>query len=556
MEEIKMVTDILSENDLETFQSYAEWFGGRVNVDSTKPITEILSHWLDAKKNFLLPLFGNQTILEKEVCFTEPEDDTMDRVRDFLGNDYENFKVLEFLKTRIENEYGKAYISYASRIESGISEAKAKMSSDIWGVFNSFRNSYSMYTYNEFPFSVPDAVFNDVKIKIVRGTKPMKILHKICVAYGIEDKYYEDFRIKISQILNVRKVTGTLCLSINPMDYATMSDNNCGWDSCMSWINDGDYRAGTLGMLNSKVAVVGYLKSHTDGNYSGIKWNSKKWRELFYVDQNFMIGNKGYPYLHSELEEACLSWMKELAGKNLGLTHYGNMRKFASRPDDYEVVYLEDKDINITMESDIMYSDWFSHMSDPSSMFINENLPNGEEIDLEFSGNAHCLICGESYWDQGHLECCNCGGGHICEHCGETIYADQDMCEFDGLYYHSDCYSELYTNCDWCDEDYYYEDLKHIRSAEGVSPIWGYDWEKDRLEDNCCYLHNNICEDCLGELLDKDCLTKTNFGEYEFKPDKVKENLDLYVRLFDFGRETERRIRQIVGAVEEEKAPC
>ena len=38
-----------------------------------------------------------------------------------------------------------------------------------------------------------------------------------------------------------------------------MSDNNSGWESCMSWRNNGCYRRGTVEMMNSPYVIVAYL---------------------------------------------------------------------------------------------------------------------------------------------------------------------------------------------------------------------------------------------------------------------------------------------------------
>ena len=38
-----------------------------------------------------------------------------------------------------------------------------------------------------------------------------------------------------------------------------MSDNDYGWDSCMGWMNEGEYRLGTVEMMNSPCIVVAYI---------------------------------------------------------------------------------------------------------------------------------------------------------------------------------------------------------------------------------------------------------------------------------------------------------
>ena len=88
----------------------------------------------------------------------------------------------------------------------------------------------------------------------------------------------------------------------------------------MSWDECGDYRIGTVEMMNSKNTIVAYLKGDTEmtrayntytKNYN-FKWNNKKWRELFVIDEATLLGIKGYPYAHSELEAQVFNWIKEL----------------------------------------------------------------------------------------------------------------------------------------------------------------------------------------------------------------------------------------------------
>jgi hypothetical protein len=96
-------------------------------------------------------------------------------------------------------------------------------------------------------------------LKIRNGSRPMRSIRKIAESYGIEG--FEHFMNKHSECLNQKSLKGTVHMSIHPMDYMTMSDNNEGWESCMSWANDGCYKQGTVEMMNSPCAVVGYLES-------------------------------------------------------------------------------------------------------------------------------------------------------------------------------------------------------------------------------------------------------------------------------------------------------
>ena len=90
---------------------------------------------------------------------------------------------------------------------------------------------------------------------------------------------FEDFRIKHSRILSEKEFIGRLSLSIHPLDFMTMSDNDSDWSSCMSWRTCGSYRRGTVEMMNSPCVVVAYLSASKPmvlDRGSHFKWNIKK----------------------------------------------------------------------------------------------------------------------------------------------------------------------------------------------------------------------------------------------------------------------------------------
>ena len=62
-------------------------------------------------------------------------------------------------------------------------------------------------------------------------------------------KYFEKNKIVLEEIQNLAsrylqedKVKGTLCFSVHPLDFLSLSENTYNWRSCHSL--DGEYRAG------------------------------------------------------------------------------------------------------------------------------------------------------------------------------------------------------------------------------------------------------------------------------------------------------------------------
>lgn len=117
--------------------------------------------------------------------------------------------------------------------------------------------------------------FNDKKVK--DGMKFTKFIS----LFGNKDL---DMALsKVYQNLGKCKIT----ISIDPIDYLTVSVNNSGWKSCHNFF-DGCYRNATLSYLNDETSLVSY-SSGKKVRYSmelPFEWYSKKWRQMIYVSKN------------------------------------------------------------------------------------------------------------------------------------------------------------------------------------------------------------------------------------------------------------------------------
>ena len=240
--------------------------------------------------------------------------------------------------------------------------------------------------------------FTEVTLDTMEDKKPVKIsecmrytkaLAKFIEYYDLHDfkKEFEKYRIRHSMLLASFKVKGVLCLSIHPLDFVTMSDNANDWSSCMSWSNDGCYKAGTVEMMNSKYAVVAYLKSENkvynfgkNNNSEEYQWNSKQYRQLFYIDEDFLLSGKSYPYRSDELTEIIFDKLLELAKTNCGWI-YKNNYSYNWERDDVKFI------------TDMMYNDILNAID--YDYKIAHNFSDGCYINL--SGPAPCLVCGECH---------------------------------------------------------------------------------------------------------------------------------------------------------------
>lgn len=315
--------------------------------------------------------------------------------------------------------------------------------------------------------------------RITNGTKITKILAKIAKEYDLAG--FENFRILHSQALNDKYAEGELHLSIHPLDYMTMSDNEEGWSSCMSWMNDGEYRRGTVEMMNSPIVIEAYIPNEEDDMYlyNDMYWNNKRWRELFIVDEKAIVGIKGYPCWNREVEKVAMEWIRELAHKNLGWEYCSDTftLKSSSRYDRRKELMVDDVEvgIKITTYTDAMYNDViYTHSVYVGSKFWKQaQQPEGEkEIELWYSGRSTCMQCGGidvAYDNESFLICEDCEPHLHCAQCGDLIYED-NVVWVDGEPYCEYC-AEQFESCDGCGEMKCVEDLTEVFLAnveEGI----------------------------------------------------------------------------------------
>jgi hypothetical protein len=127
--------------------------------------------------------------------------------------------------------------------------------------------------------------------KFAAGMKISKCIGKLCKNNADADYIQEKFSV----LLESFKTNGTVVLSIDPMDYLTMSESASGWRSCQSL--DGEYRTATLAYMMDSCTAVAYLESESFIKEPSYGVLSKMWRQLVYIstDGTFAVQSKQYP---------------------------------------------------------------------------------------------------------------------------------------------------------------------------------------------------------------------------------------------------------------------
>ena len=441
--------DNLPNKDL--IDSYINAYAGFENITSGEArasLGRILRFW-DEEKQDLYKILGENYILEKEITYERPVEDIEDEIARSCGW---GGKMRDFAQN---------YYIFADKFR-----GNGWRSDDNWETYQCLNKLISTpaladnkYTGDTFSLDTPDGK----KLTINAGCKPIRLLAKIARIFELEG--FEEFRLEHSRILNQKKLKGTLCLSIHPLDYMTMSDNTYGWDSCMNWMNEGQYRQGTVEMMNSPYVVVAYLKGDDHLEFFGDMWNSKKWRNLFIVRDCMISSVKGYPYINTSFDAMVIEWLAELAYEHMGWKYYqktfvkddpGNHFNIAN-PDTGEHLATLD------FSTDIMYNDF--NNSTVVSCKIGLDAPSF--IYTDYSGETECMYCGDAISgsdidNEGCLVCNNCATFAYCANCGERLYGEDDMYELDGEYYCQSCWEDKAQFCPLEDEYHNEDNIEYL----------------------------------------------------------------------------------------------
>lgn len=295
----------LSAQDMEMIAEYTLKYGGPTgtySLDETIPMSRWLRLW-DTEKETLYHLLGDNLMISKKITFEKSNDE--------IENDLA-------YKCSQDNEMGGFIRDFYSYINSHYSSDEK-----LWGSLDLlFR--YQSLRENIYQGETRVLEVNGETYKLQQGAKVSKALGKLRELFGLNEEIYEKFRIAHSQVLNEKKITGDLYLSIHPMDFMTSSDNDSDWSSCMNWQDNGDYHRGTVEMMNSPMVVTAYITAKEPFDYDGeYKWNNKKWREFFIVRPDIITGIKGYPYWNLGIENEVVRWLKDLCEA----ADFGNIAK-------------------------------------------------------------------------------------------------------------------------------------------------------------------------------------------------------------------------------------
>lgn len=422
---------------------------------------------------------------------------------------------------------------------------------------------------------IPNSIELAEKFSIARGQKWSRVISKIGKLTGL-DKFTDiqevthngetekkdygwNYKFALfADAINPKKVENTLVLSINPIDFWTMSFGD-SWASCHtidksnrrrkggSHNYSGCYSGGTESYMLDDSSIVVYYVDEGKRSDTPYELTDKVKRCMFYLGEDKLIQSRVYPDGRDGGDSGLAKTMREIVQYVIAqLLNTPNLWKNAKG--------IEDCTAMIKSEG-VHYRD-YQYYEDCNVSYLRRI--NGDLNTKKITVGAYpiCPACGDKHYSEDWITCESCRGDVYCASCDASIYADDAIyCPDNGNYYcDSECAendyvyycedSDDYHTEDNCRQDerngywYYYTDdgvwvgdswYHSYESAEEAgarycedSEEWSFDWYE--TEDGYFVYDKDNCElETVDEYL---YYFERNFdGEYTEDTEEAVENV-------------------------------
>lgn len=339
------------------------------------------------------------------------------------------------------------------------------------------------------------------------GQKKTRIVNKLCqyLGYDKHPDYNREFA-KYADALSPIVIKRHTILSINPLDYLTMSFGN-SWASCHTIDKEnirnmpdhyhGQYSSGTISYMLDGVSMVLYT---VNANYNGNEyWTQPKInRQMFHCGEEKIIQGRLYPQScdgQNDIYQPYRILVQEIISSILDIPNLWTLRRGIDAAREY-----------INTEG-THYPDYENYSSCTLSRLKNST----NENNITVGHSPICIECGCEHDREENINCCNTV---ICYNCGEEINRE-DAHEIDGEYYCSSCCER----CDSCGQ--------YVRSSTTYVGAYTY------VCDDCLEKYYARCDEC-GDYVEIDSTYTTVDGNdicpdcYERYYERCAECGDLY----------------------------
>lgn len=349
------------------------------------------------------------------------------------------------------------------------------------------------------------------------GQKTSRVVNKIMkyLNYDKDPDYNKNFA-KFADALSPMSIKRHTILSINPLDYLTMSFGN-SWASChtIDKINkrkmpnsyEGQYSSGTISYMLDTSSMVFYT---VDSKYDGSEyWTQPKInRQMFHWGAEKLVQGRLYPQDNDGNDDAYAPYRQIVQSIMSTIFDFPNLWKL------FKGAEAASKYI---ISQGTHYRDYECYSNCTLSRL------NDSDNDDIFTVGAEpiCIECGNRHSCEENINCCE-DEYRVCEKCGARIYHEDDEYWVGDYCYCQDCVTyceecgeyELNDNvtfvgsvdkyvCDWCLEHYYTRcDYcgEYIQNDDAI-------WVESTEEYVCCDCikeHFTECDYCGEYIPDRD----------------------------------------------------
>lgn len=325
-----------------------------------------------------------------------------------------------------------------------------------------------------------------------------------------------------SMLIQEDKIEGTLCLSVHPLDFLSVSENNHNWRSCHAL--DGEYRAGNLSYMKDKTTIICYLKGKNQEKLphfpDSVLWNSKKWRVLLFFSENWdmLFAGRQYPFSSNTGIDFVREKLLPLARMNDWSPWTDRMLKKWNdgiREHSFIPPYLAyDANSKLARLNEII-------TNEPGSLQFNDLLSSScyeplycirlNKVKNYWKGFCSALVYNteaeekEDSEDEYILQPCNIrimprikiGGAVHCLHCGnkKIELTESMMCNECELEYGTSD-SDMFTTCSCCGTRFYYEDSLFVDSTgELICPSCADEYTSFCANCGSLFYNDDLCYD-------------------------------------------------------------
>jgi hypothetical protein len=207
-------------------------------------------------------------------------------------------------------------------------------------LFNFLREARYTYKLDDLAgyldcISVEEFFANKITHRFYYGNRCFEVGQKVLKGFKffVNQDMLEMITQKAAMLIQKNSTEGYMCLSVHPLDFISLSDNNYNWTSCLS--AQGEYRGGITSYMCDPSTVIAYIISEDEKckiyKNCDVEWYNKKWRELLYFNETYdiVIQSKPYPYMLGD--DSINNGIDELLDR-YGFIHYGASHHWECQP--------------------------------------------------------------------------------------------------------------------------------------------------------------------------------------------------------------------------------